>query len=66
MKSKFIMEFVIETTNPEKEAVLDLTGLGLTKIYHPEYLSVFREVRVDSRLMERSEAVSGYFTCDRK
>merc|ERR1711874_662791 len=65
VRSKFIIEFIIETTDDLTE-VLDLTGQRLTKIYHPEYLSVFRKVVVDSHVMERNESVSGYFVCDRK
>jgi len=62
LRSKIVIEHAIET-NQDKE-VLDLTNQNLSKIYHPEYLCLFKEVKIDWKNM-RSQSAKAYLYCDK-
>jgi len=61
-RSKFVIEHAIEM-NEDKE-VLDLSNQNITKMYHPEYLCLFTEVKADWDKI-RSKSAKEYLHCDK-
>lgn len=61
-RSKFVIEHAIEMN--EDEDILDLSNQNLTKMYHPEYLCLFAEVKVDWDKI-RSKSAKDYLHCDK-